>query len=253
MGLSCLYIIYNYIINSPSIKADYSIGKIILFEKPDSYFSLVSMILFLIGIYCLNINLKIYQYLLFSQIESLTIKQEKIIEEKEEVDKKENEIINLSDTYVKTKNEIKLETLFATDIDCAIIVFSKETKQFNLKKKITLFILKFCYTPGFCLHACRLSIILWINLYMTYISILLIIWLLFSIKYSTSKFFLFLTKYIVYPMLILLFLLSYISSVFFWDESSQSEQKIFEYLGIKEDKKNRAINGLHLCIKIIII
>ena len=97
----------------------------------------------------------------------MTIRQDKIFEEdKEKEDKgKEDEIIKLSDTYVKTKSEIKLETLFATDIDCAIIVFSKETRKYNLKKKITLFILKFCYTPGFCLHACRLSAILWINLY----------------------------------------------------------------------------------------
>ena len=243
----CLYILYNYIINSPSIKTDYSKGKIILFEKTDRYFSILSMLLFLIGIYCLNINLKIYQYILYSQFESLTINPEIKKDEKDEA------IQNIEDTYIKSKCEIKLETLFATDIDCGIIVFSKETNKFNLPKKIKLFILKFCYTPGFCLHACRLSAIFWINLYMTYVSILIIIWLFISIKYSTSKIFLFGTKYIVYPLLILLFLVSYISVVFFWDESSESEQKISEYLGVKEDKENRAINGLHLCIKIIII
>ena len=178
LGLTCLYIIYNYILNFPFIKADSSFGKIILFEQPDQYFSIFTMILFLMGIYCLNINLKINHYLIYSQIESLTlISQENIKEEKEE------EMVKLSDTFVKTKNEIKLETLFATDIDCGIIVFSKESKKYNLKKRIKLFILKFCYTPGFCLHACRLSAILWINLYMTYVSILLIIWLLISIKY----------------------------------------------------------------------
>ena len=247
MIFSFLYILYNYIINSPSIKADYSMGKIILFHEPDKYFSVFSMILFFIGIYCLNINLKVYQYILYCQFESLTISQEKLMEEKEE------EILKISDSYFKSKNEIKLETLFATDIDCGIIVFSKETKKYDLAKKIKLFILKFCYTPGFCLHACRLSAIFWINLYMTYVSILIIIWLFISIKYSTSKIFLYGTKYIIYPLLILLFLLSYISVVFFGDESSQSEQKISEYLGIKEEKGNRAINGLHLCIKIIII
>ena len=247
MVLTCLYIVYNYIINSPSIKADYSLGKIILFEGLDQYFSKVSMILFLIGIYCLNINLKIYSYVVLSEIESLTINQEILTEEKEK-----EEYVKTTDTTIRTKTEIKLETLFATDIDLGIIVFTEESKKYNVKKKITLFILKFCYTPGFCLHACRLSAILWINLYMTYISVLLIIWLLFSIKYSTSKFFLYFTKYIVYPLLILLFLLSYTSNVFFLSDS-ESEQKISEYLGIIEEKQNRAINGLHLCIKIIII
>ena len=246
--LSCFNIFYNYLINSPNIQADYSNGKIILFEEPDRYFSFISMFLFFIGIYCLNIYLKICDYILHCQLESLSTVKTQPIDEKDE------EIINLSNSYIKSKNEIKLETLLATDIDCGIIVFSKETKQFDIKKKIKLFILKFCYTPGFCLHACRLSAILWINLSMTYVSTVIIIWLFFSIKYSTKKIFLYGTKFIIYPLLILLFLLSYISNVFFADESSDSEQKIFEYLGIKEDKEiNRTLRGLHLCIKIIII
>ena len=248
MLLSCFNIFYNYLINSPNIQADHSNGKIILFEEPDRYFSFISMFLFFIGIYCLNIYLKICDYILHCQFESFSSVKTQPIDEKDE------EIMNLSYSYIKSKNEIKLETLLATDIDCGIIVFSKETKQFDLKKRIKIFILKFCYTPGFCLHACRLSAILWINLYMTYVSTVIIIWLFFSIKYSTKKIFLYGTKFIIYPLLILLFLLSYISNVFFADESSNSEQKIFEYLGIKEDNEiNRTLKGLHLCIKIIII
>ena len=260
MAISGLSIIYNYIINSPSIEADYTIGKIILFVTPDRYYSTVSMIFFFIGIYCINIYIKVLDYTQNSKSDALTLFQEEPneTEEAKETKEKIEDIIGdltklKSSLVIKTKNEIKLETLFATDIDCGMIVFSEETKKFNLRKKIKLFILKFCYTPGFCLHACRLSAILWINLYMTYASLLLIIWLLFSIKYSMSKFFLIGTKYIVYPFLIILFLISYISNVFHWDESSDSEQKISEYLGIIEDKEDRSINGLHLCVKIIII
>ena len=245
--MTCLYICYNYLLNSPNINADYKFGKINLFEDSDRYLSIATMILFLIGIYFLNINLKIYQYIFFRQFESLTFAPPQMSEEKEE------DALKTSNKYTKVKSEIKLETLFATDIDCGIIVFSKESKKYNLTKKIKLFILKFCYTPGFCLHACRLSTILWINLYMTYVSVLLIIWLIFSIKYSMKKFFLFGTKYIIYPSLILLFLVSYISIVFHWDESTESEQKITEYLGIREENENKSMRGLHLCIKIIII
>ena len=51
----------------------------------------------------------------------------------------------------------------------------------------------------------------------------------------------------------MLFLVSYISIVFHWDESTESEQKITEYLGIREENENKSMRGLHLCIKIIII
>ena len=149
------------------------------------------MIFFFIGIYCINIYIKVLDYTQNSKPDALTLFQEEPneTEEAKETKEKIEDIIGdltklKSSLVIKTKNEIKLETLFATDIDCGMIVFSEETKKFNLRKKIKLFILKFCYTPGFCLHACRLSAILWINLYMTYASLLLIIWLLFSIKYS---------------------------------------------------------------------
>ena len=183
----------------------------ILFEAPERYYSIFTMVFFYIGIFLLNINLKIYNYLTTQHYDSLTLINSPTFEEKEE------EIMKLDTSYIKSKNEIKLETIFATDIDVGIIFFSKETQEFKIKKKIKLFILKFCYTPGFCLHACRLSAILWINLYMTYVSILLIIWLAFSLKYSMTKFFLIGTKYIIYPFLILLFMISYVSCIFFND------------------------------------
>ena len=112
--------------------------------------------------------------------------------------------VSITGKIIKSKQEIKLETLFATDIDCGIIVFTKESQKYSLPKRIKLFILKFCYTPGFCLHACRLFVILWINFYMTYVSLFLILWLFFSIKYSTTKLFLYGTKYCIFlPVLLL--------------------------------------------------
>ena len=245
--LSCLNIIYNYFLNSPNITADSSIGKMNLFEEPEKYYSIVTMILFYIGIFFLNINLKIFNYVTICHYDSLTLIKTPTLDEKDE------EVMKIDSSYIKSKSEIKLETIFATDIDAGIIVFSKESKKFDIKKKIKYFILKFCYTPGFCLHACRLSAILWINLYMTYVSILLIIWLGFSIKYSMSKFFLLGTKYIIYPLLILLFLISYVSIIFFNDGVTEREQKISEYLGINDEKDIKSLRGLHLCIKIIII
>ena len=245
--LSWLNIIYNYIINSPSIKDDFTVGRMILFEAPERYYSIFTMIFFYIGIFFLNMNLKIYNYLTNFLYDSLTLIKSPSIVEKEE------EIMKIDYSYRKSKNEIKLETIFATDIDVGIIFFSKETQQFNIKKQIKLFILKFCYTPGFCLHVCRLSAILWINLYMTYVSVLLISWLIFSIKYSMSRFFLLGTKYIVYPFLILLFMISYVSSIFFKDGITQSGQKISEYLGINMENDTKSLRGFHFGIKIIII
>ena len=242
-----LNIIYNYIINSPSIKEDFTVGRMILFEAPERYYSIFTMVFFYIGIFLLNINLKIYNYLTTHHYDSLTLINSPTFEEKEE------EIMNIDTSYIKSKNEIKLETIFATDIDVGIIFFSKETQEFKIKKKIKLFILKFCYTPGFCLHACRLSAILWINLYMTYASILLIIWLAFSLKYSMTKFFLIGTKYIIYPFLILLFMISYVSCIFFNDGIPESGQKFIEYLGINIENEIKSLRGLHFGIKIIII
>jgi len=45
----------------------------------------------------------------------------------------------------KTKDERKLETLFATDIDCGIIVFTKECEKERLPKKIKLLLDCFIY------------------------------------------------------------------------------------------------------------
>ena len=249
-----LYIIYNYLINSKTIESD--IGKVIIFEEEDNknskYIGITSFILFYIGFYCVNINIKVIQYIKYYRGDIFNEYTEEINDDNID-DIFNTKKVSITGKYIKTKDEKKLETLFATDIDCGIIVFTKECEKVRLPKKIKLFILKFCYTPGFCLHACRLSVILWINLYMTYVSLFLIIWLFFSIKYSTSKAFLYGTKYIIYPLLIILFLLSYISNIFVNNNFFSDKTKIYEYLGINENTENIVLNGINLSLKIVIV
>ena len=265
-----IYILYNYILNSRAI--NFKIGKIIIFDEKDNetnnskFVGIFSFILFYIGFFFININIKVVQYIKYYKEDSFDENTEGLrsttLDEFLELKK-----ISVTGKIIKTKEEKKLETLFATDIDCGIIVFTKESKNYSLPKRIKLFILKFCYTPGFCLHACRLSVILWINFYMTYVSLFLILWFFFSIKYSTTKAFLYGTKYIIYPLLILLFLLSYISNIIVKNnpEFLNDESIFYEYLGIKrnnkknenneyiENNENNVLNGVHLCLKIFII
>ena len=297
-----IYILYNYIINSKAIDND--IGKIIIFnhnitnnnnnnnntdnntsqdtessnkiigDKNSKFVGILSICFFYIGFYCININIKVIQYIKYFREDIFDENTEEI--RNESFDNLDNlrkpsfddfiemKKVSITGKIIKSKQEIKLETLFATDIDCGIIVFTKESQKYSLPKRIKLFILKFCYTPGFCLHACRLFVILWINFYMTYVSLFLILWLFFSIKYSTTKLFLYGTKYIIYPLLIILFLLSYISNIFMIGKTNgktnnfqkyilDSNSTIFEYLGIKENFENKILNGVHLCLKIFII
>ena len=238
-----LYILYCYFLNS-NIEFSYYIGKVIIFKENSKYIGILSFVLFYIGFFCININIKLIQYIKY-------FKNDNAREVKDEY--AELNRITIADKVLINKDDKKLQALFDTDLDCGIIVFFKECEKYNLIKKTKLFLLKYCYTPGFCLHACRLGVILWINLYMTYISLFLILWLFFSIKYSTSKAFLYGTKYIVYPLLIIVFLLTYVSNIFVNNQSIKTETKIFEYFGIKEIGENLIKNGVNLCLKLIIV
>ena len=88
-----------------------------LFEEPEKYYSIVTMILFYIGIFFLNINLKIFNYVTICHYDSLTLIKTPTLDEKDE------EVMKIDSSYIKKKSEIKLETIFATDIDAGIIVF----------------------------------------------------------------------------------------------------------------------------------
>jgi hypothetical protein len=227
-----------------NIEFSYYIGKVIIFKENSKYIGILSFVLFYIGFFCININIKLIQYIKY-------FKNDNAREVKDEY--AELNRITIADKVLINKDDKKLQALFDTDLDCGIIVFFKECEKYNLIKKTKLFLLKYCYTPGFCLHACRLGVILWINLYMAYISLFLILWLFFSIKYSTSKAFLYGTKYIVYPLLIIVFLLTYVSNIFVNNQSIKTETKIFEYFGIKEIGENLIKNGVNLCLKLIIV
>ena len=124
-----------------------------------------------------------------------------------------------------------------------LFFFLKETKNFNLFKKIKLFLSKFCYTPGFSLHACRIGFIYWINFFNIYYdSYFIIAWLLFSIKYSTNKYFLISTKYIIYPFLMFIFFLSYYVNII-------GDKKLFNI----EPEKTSFKKCIHMFTKIIIV
>ena len=238
-----LYILYCYFLNS-EIKFSNYIGKVILFKENSKYIGILSFSFFYIGFFCININIKLIQYIKYCKNDNAG----EVKDEYAELNR-----ITIADKFVMNKDDKKLQALFDTDLDCGIIVFFKECEKYNLIKKTKLFLLKYCYTPGFCLHACRLSVILWINLYMTYISLFLILWLFFSIKYSTSTAFLYGTKYIIYPLLIIVFLLTYISNIFVNNHTLRKETKIFEYFGIKEIGEDLIKNGINLCLKFIIV
>ena len=237
-----LYILYCYILNS-NIQFPIIIGKVILFNENSKYIGIISFVLFYIGFFCVNINIKLVQYIKYCKNDN----NREVKDEYAELNR-----ITKVDKVIIDKDDKKLQALFDTDLDCGIIVFFKECEKYNLIKKTKLFLLKFCYTPGFCLHACRLSVILWINLYMTYISLFLILWLFFSIKYSTSKAFLYGTKYIIYPLLIIIFLLTYVSNIFV-NQSIKPKTNIFKYFGIKEIGEDLIKNGVNLCLKLIIV
>ena len=122
-------------------------------------------------------------------------------------------IYSLKQKIKDEKTKKKLQGIFNENIDCGIIIFSKESSDVGFFAKIKMFLFKFCYTPAFMLHICRFGVILWILNYITYATIILIIWLLFSINFARSIFFFIITKFIVFPLLILIFIASYISNL----------------------------------------
>ena len=126
---------------------------------------------------------------------------------------KNEKLLSLNEPINDDNSKNRLQGIFNENIDCGIIIFTKETSDFDLWTKIKMFLFKFCYTPSFILHVCRLGIIIWIYCYVTYASIIFIIWLFLSIKFSRENFFFIITKIIVFPLLILIFIVSYISNL----------------------------------------
>ena len=146
--------------------------------------------------------------------------------------------ISLNGTFYPDKEQIKMQALFNFDMDCWIILFLKNSKKEKFLKKIKLFLLNFCYSTGFSLHACRLSFIFWINYFNIYYeSYLIIIWILFSIRHSGTKIFYYFTKYIIYPFFIAIYFIYYVVNII--DEKISSIN-----IEPEKDITKRVINSL---------
>ena len=273
-----VYSIYNYILSFAIVeenilktfntdKIPYYFGIIKPFEsnteKKNEYtinvYALFHFLFFYFSFYFINSHNKCLDYINNTQENVISVNTSYINDkdinsliefnkEIEDVAIEEGELLNtrtisLTGSFVVNKEKTKMQALFDSDLDCAIIVFLKETQKYHLKKKIRLFLSKFCYTPGFSLHICRIGFIYWICCFnIFYESYFIIIWLLFSIKYSANKCFLLFTKYVIYPFLIAIFFLSYVTNIIV-------NQKIFE---IPPEASN--LNKfLHTTTKLIIV
>ena len=220
-----IYTIINYSLNSKQIMA-------IAYNKYTSYFFVdlfnkndkekseyligagcFPFLFFMLGFNGINIYLK--------SLNLIQNKKKEILKKRIKAKKQHSflsnytndEIIKNDSIFSDNKKKNNLQSIFNANIDCGILIFSKESSDVDIYSKIKMFLLKFCYTPAFCLHICRLCVILWINCYVTYSSIILILWIFLSINFSTKEFFFIITKIIVYPLLIVNFIISYVSNI----------------------------------------
>ena len=228
-----IYTIINYSLNSKQIM-DIAYNKYIiyffvdLFKKDDKENSeyrigagCFPFLFFMLGYNEINVYLKSFNI--------IRNKNKEILKKKIKAKKQHSflsnytndEIIKNDSIFSDNKKKNNLQSIFNANIDCGILIFSKESSNVDIYTKIKMFLLKFCYTPAFCLHICRLCVILWINCYITYSSIILILWIFLSINFSSKEFFFIITKIIVYPLLIVNFIISYVSNIrgtFYSDE-----------------------------------
>ena len=124
------------------------------------------------------------------------------------------------------------------DVAQGIIKFYTESKHLSFYNKIKLYCMKYCYTPEFFLHLCRIGIIIWINIYITYGNIFFIIWIFLSI--SMEKYmgvFLGITKFTIFPLLLLLFAFNYIINIFNDDgDGNQKDNNEWKLFGVDNYK-----------------
>ena len=136
------------------------------------------------------------------------------------------------------------------DVAQGIIKFYIESKNLSFYNKIRLYIIKYCITPEFFLHLCRIGIIIWINLFDTYANVLFNIWIFLSIYMEDILLFLNITKYTIFPLLMLVFSSTYIFNIGFFNEIGSYYIKAF---GLVKYEKNNSVFLIHMGLKITII
>ena len=269
MFITILTTIYNYILSSGiiieklfkdnEIPFYYGITKIYTYENKKIFYNIPAIfnfILFYISFFFINLHTKCINYLSSSHFDRFNstysiendleyLKLNKLKKINNDVNNSKNKSLN--ETFIGDKEQIKIQSLFNFDMDCGIILFLKKSKNKNFFNIIKLFLLNFCYSTGFSLHACRLSFIFWINFFNVYYeSYLIIIWLLFSIKFSETKIFFYFTKFIIFPFFIAIYFIYYVVNII--------DQKI-EKINVEPDKNitKRVINCLIRIVTIFLI
>ena len=139
----------------------YYLGIINLFKKESNdnknqysnIFGLFCFLLFYSSFYFINLHKKYLDYIKNTQKNRISINtsymNEKDInaliqlKDNEEVDMDEGELLNtrtisLTRSFLINKEKTKMQVLIDSDLDCGIILFLKETKDFNFLQKIKL-------------------------------------------------------------------------------------------------------------------
>ena len=166
---------------------------------------------------------------------------------------KNNKVYNLEaqiDYINKEFNESFENMNESIDVAQGIIKFYIESKTLTFYNKIKLYIIKYCITPEFFLHLCRIGIIIWINLFDTYANVLFIIWIFLSIYMEDILLFLNITKYTIFPLLMLVFSSTYIFNIGIFNEFGSYYIKAF---GLVKYEKNSSVFLIHMGLKITII
>ena len=275
MIIIVLSTLFNYICSHDMVlekikknnKIPYTYGITKIFDYENNKIShntsaFLNYILFYISFFFINFHTKCLNYINNSYNDKInfnsTFRYENDLEPLKSDNEKENFIfkeinpndyknISLNGTFRPNKEQIKMQSLFNFDMDCWLVLFLKNSKNENYFRKIKLFLISFCYSTGFSLHACRLSLIFWINYFNVYYeSYLIIIWIFLSIKHSETKLFHYFTKYIIYPFFIAIYFIYYIANII--DEKIPS-------INIEPETKitKRVINSLTRLIVIFFI
>ena len=163
-------------------KIPYTYGITKIFDYENNKIShntsaFLNYILFYISFFFINFHTKCLNYINNSYNDKInfnsTSRYENDLEPLKSDNEKENFIfkeinpneyknISLNGTFRPNKEQIKMQSLFNFDMDCWLVLFLKNSKNENYFRKIKLFLISFCYSTGFSLHACRLSLIFWI-------------------------------------------------------------------------------------------